>query len=167
MIAFFNSWGRPPKDKKNRKPCYAIGCIIVSVGTHALGKDAAYNAEKGAGPQSPNPFPSVPGSLIILYRPNRVTVPEMQSLPQTAAREPVTCGAGARVLQTPELQVYHRLRRGNQSRAAREPVSRKFPKFKFTTDCGAGTSHMRRGNPCPASSRNASLPQTAAREPVT
>ena len=78
MIAFFNSWGRPPKDKKNRKPCYAIGCIIVSVGTHALGKDAAYNAEKGAGPQSPNPFPSVPGSLIILYRPKRVRVPALQ-----------------------------------------------------------------------------------------
>ena len=137
-----------------------------------MGKDAAYNAEKGAGPQSPNPFPSVPGSLIILYRPNRVTVPKMQSLrhtvarepltcgagtcvprvpeirslPQTAAREPITCGAGTRVPRVPEMQVYHTLRRGNQSHEAREPVSRKFPKCMFTIDCGAGTSHMRRGN---------------------
>ena len=152
MIAFFSSRGRPPKDKKNRKPCYAIGCIIVSVGAHALGKDAAYNAEKRAGPQSPNPFPSVPGSLIILYRPNRVTVPKMQSLrhtvarepltcgagtcvprvpeiqslPQTAAREPVTCGAGTRVPRVPDMQVYHTLRRGNQSHEARE--SRRSPK---------------------------------------
>ena len=47
-------------EKKNGKPVYAIGCITVAVGTHALGKDVAYNAEIGAGPQFLNPSPSIP-----------------------------------------------------------------------------------------------------------
>ena len=34
-----------PDGKKNRKPCFVIKNIIVSIGAHALGKDMAYNAD--------------------------------------------------------------------------------------------------------------------------
>ena len=41
-------------EKKNRKPYFAIGCITVSVGARALGKDVAYNADDWAGPHAPH-----------------------------------------------------------------------------------------------------------------
>ena len=60
ITAFLKARGKPPMGKKNGNPSYAIGCVTVAVGTPALGKDVAYNAEIGAGPQSPNPSPSTP-----------------------------------------------------------------------------------------------------------
>ena len=45
---------RPAKENKNGKRCYAIGRITVLVGTHALGKDVAYNADDRAGPHAPH-----------------------------------------------------------------------------------------------------------------
>ena len=47
-------------EKKIRKPCFVIGCITVSIGAHALGKDVAYNANDKAGPYTPH------SSLLIL-----------------------------------------------------------------------------------------------------
>ena len=47
-------------DKKNRKLHVAIGCINVSVGAHALGKDVAYNADERVGHHAPH------SSLLIL-----------------------------------------------------------------------------------------------------
>ena len=44
---------RPPKENKNRKNYFAIGRVIVVVGTHALGKHLAYNAGKHAWPHAP------------------------------------------------------------------------------------------------------------------
>ena len=32
-------------EKKNGKPYFAVGCITVLVGAHALGNDVAYNAD--------------------------------------------------------------------------------------------------------------------------
>ena len=40
-------------ETKNRKIHFAIGCISVSVGAHALGKDVAYNADDRVGPHAP------------------------------------------------------------------------------------------------------------------
>ena len=51
---------RPPMEKINRKLRFAIGCINVSVGAHALGKDVAYNADERVGPHAPH------SSLLIL-----------------------------------------------------------------------------------------------------
>ena len=51
---------RPPREKKNGKIRFAIGCINVSVGAHALGKDVAYNADDRVGPHAPH------SSLLIL-----------------------------------------------------------------------------------------------------
>ena len=50
----------PPREKKNGKIRFAIGCINVSVGAHALGKDVAYNADERVGPHAPH------SSLLIL-----------------------------------------------------------------------------------------------------
>ena len=50
----------PPMEKKNKKPCFVIGCIIVSIGSHALGEDVAYNADDKAGQYAPH------SSLLIL-----------------------------------------------------------------------------------------------------
>ena len=44
----------------DRKLRFAIGCINVSVGAHALGKDVAYNADERVGPHAPH------SSLLIL-----------------------------------------------------------------------------------------------------
>ena len=41
-------------EKKNRKLRFAIGCVNVSVGAHALGKDVAYNADERVGPHAPS-----------------------------------------------------------------------------------------------------------------
>ena len=50
----FKSSKQAPKLKKNRKTYFTIGCVIVSVGAHALGKDVAYNADDRAGPHAPH-----------------------------------------------------------------------------------------------------------------
>ena len=50
----FKSSKQAPEVKKNRKPYFAIGRIIVSVGAHALGQDVAYNADDRAGPHAPH-----------------------------------------------------------------------------------------------------------------
>ena len=41
-------------DKKNGKLDFAIGCINVSVGAHALDMDVAYNADDKVGPHAPH-----------------------------------------------------------------------------------------------------------------
>ena len=40
----FKSSKQAPEVKKKQETYFTIGCVIVSVGAHALGKDVAYNA---------------------------------------------------------------------------------------------------------------------------
>ena len=44
-LSSFDGERRPAKEKKNGKPCFAIGCVSVVVSTHALGKHLAYSAK--------------------------------------------------------------------------------------------------------------------------
>ena len=78
-------------EKKNRKPYFAIGCITVSVGAHALGKDVAYNAMERLGPQALDIHPS---AFINFINAKAGEGSSVASLPEIGLLEPEHRGAG-------------------------------------------------------------------------
>ena len=87
--------------------------IAVSFGTHALGKDVAYNADKRAGPHAHQSLPIRPFVLINFIKAKAGEGSSAARLAQTGALEPSTAALEHGRVRVPALHVYHRLARWN------------------------------------------------------